>query len=160
MGIGDQIDRAALAAVAAVGTAARDELFAAEAERARAAVAGRDVDVDFVDEHVSQSGTRNHEIGADLAARPARFLCDLLDGEDADEAAARAVIFEPHPAGDLREERVVLAEADVEPGLEPAAALPDENRSAGHDVAVVALDAEALRVAVAAVARAALSFFM
>ena len=70
-----------------------------------------------------------------------------------------AVIFELHAAVDLGEERVVLAETDVEPGLEPAAALAHEDRAAGHDVAVVALDAEPLRVAVAPVAGAALSFF-
>ena len=56
--IGDEIDRAALAAVAAIGTAARDELLAAEAERAAAAVAGLDVDVDFVDEHRVRIRTR------------------------------------------------------------------------------------------------------
>ena len=46
------------------------------------------------------------------------------------------------------------------PGLEPAAALPHDDRSAGHDVAVVRLDAEPLRIRVAAVAGAALTFFM
>ena len=50
-GSGDDEDGAAVAAVAAVGPAARDELLAPEAETAAAAVAGRDVDVDFVDEH-------------------------------------------------------------------------------------------------------------
>ena len=55
VGIGDQIDRAALAAVAAIRPAARDELLAAEAERAAAAVSGRDVNVDFVDEHEVQA---------------------------------------------------------------------------------------------------------
>ena len=58
MRVGDEIDGAAGAAVAAVGSAARDELLAAEAQRAAAAVAGLDVDVDFVDEHVMR---RNHE---------------------------------------------------------------------------------------------------
>ena len=62
-------------------------------------------------------------------------------------------------AVDLREQRVVLAEADVEAGPEPAAALTHEDRSAGDDVAVEPLDAEALRIAVAPVARAALTFF-
>ena len=52
-GGGDDVDGAAVAAVAAVGPAARDELLAAEAQAAVAAVAGGDVDVDFVDEHAS-----------------------------------------------------------------------------------------------------------
>ena len=50
-------------------------------------------------------------------------------------------------AGDLREDRVVLAEADVQAGLEPAAALAHDDRAAGDDVAVVRFDAEPLRVA-------------
>ena len=49
--VGDQVDRSAGAAIAAVGTAARDELLAAEAEAAAAAVPRLDVDVDFVNEH-------------------------------------------------------------------------------------------------------------
>jgi hypothetical protein len=62
------------------------------------------------------------------------------------------VVFEPHTAADLCEERIVLAEADIQTGREPPTALPHEDRSTGHDIAVVALDAQALRVAVAAVA--------
>jgi hypothetical protein len=85
------------------------------------------VDVDFVDEH-------------------------LLDRVDRDESAALTVIFELHLAGDLRKQRVVLAEADVQPGLVLAAALPDENRSARPEVALQPLHAQPLRVAVAAVA--------
>ena len=50
-GSGDDVDGAAEAAVAAVGTAARDELLAPETETAAAAVAGGDMDVDLVDEH-------------------------------------------------------------------------------------------------------------
>ena len=66
-------------------------------------------------------------------------------------AAVLAVILEPHLAVDLREQRVVLAAAHVQAGLEPPSALPDEDGAARHDVAVVALDAEPLGIAVAAV---------
>jgi hypothetical protein len=62
------------------------------------------------------------------------------------------VIFKPYTSGDLREEGVVFAEAYINARREPAAALPHENRSTGHDVAVVPLHAEALRIAVASVA--------
>ena len=62
-------------------------------------------------------------------------------------------------AVDLREQRVVLAEPDVEAGTEPAPALAHEDRAAGDDVAVEPLHAEALRVAVAPVPGTALSFF-
>jgi hypothetical protein len=135
MGISDQIDGAALAAVPAIRTAARDELLATEAEGSRAAVTGGNVDLYFVDEHL------------------------LGDGMHADEAAARPVIFELHASGDFGEERIVLAEADVQPGSEPATALADENRAAGDDVAVVPLDAEPLRIAVASVTRTSLALF-
>src|SRR3972149_11803175 len=71
-----------------------------------------------------------------------------------------AVIFELHAARDLREDGVVLAEASVEPRPKPPASLPDDNRTPGHHVAVVRLDAEPLRVRVAAVAGTALSLLM
>ena len=51
VGAGDGVDGTALASVAAVGAAARDELLAPEAHAAGAAVAGLYEDVDFVDEH-------------------------------------------------------------------------------------------------------------
>jgi len=63
-----------------------------------------------------------------------------------------AVILETHGSRDLRENRVVLAAPGVDPGLEAAAPLPDDDRAAGHDVAVVRFHAEPLRVRVAAVA--------
>ena len=53
--------------------------------------------------------------------------------------------------GPEQTEAVVLAETDVEAGVEPAPLLPHEDRSAGHDIAVMTLHAQALRVAVAAV---------
>ena len=48
--VGLQPDVAAVAAVAAVGAAERDELLAAEADAAIAAIAGSDRDFSFVDE--------------------------------------------------------------------------------------------------------------
>ena len=53
---GDDEDRSAGTAVAAARTAARDELLAAKRQAAVSAVAGDDVNVDFVNEH-------NREIG-------------------------------------------------------------------------------------------------
>src|SRR6188474_680800 len=78
---------------------------------------------------------------------------------DADDTALGAVVFELDRAGDLGEQRVVLAAPDVEAGIEASAALADEDRSAGHDVAVEPLDAEALRIAVTPVARTSLTLF-
>jgi len=71
-----------------------------------------------------------------------------------------AVIFEADLAVRFRVEGVVLAQPDVEAGFESTPLLPHEDRSTGHDVAVVPLDAQALRVAVAPVAGTALSLFM
>src|SRR5438477_10130420 len=84
-------------------------------------------------------------------------LCERLN---ADDAPFGAVVLEPHAAGDFREDRVVFAEPRVQARAEPASALADDDRPAGDEVAVVRFHAEPLGVAVAAVARAALSFFM
>ena len=75
----------------------------------------------------------------------------LLYGDDRDLAAVLAVIFKADLAINFREQRVVLAEADIESGLEAATLLTNENRSARYEHAVVALHAEPLRIAVAPV---------
>ena len=74
-----------------------------------------------------------------------------FERQDADHSALRAVILELDLSIDLRKQRVVFPETDIQSRPEPPAALTHENRSAGHDIAVVALDAESLRVAVTAV---------
>ena len=57
---GDEVDRSARAAVAAVRAAARHAHLAAEGHAAVAAVAGVDLNVDFVDEHGDErSGGRS-----------------------------------------------------------------------------------------------------
>ena len=76
----------------------------------------------------------------------------LLDRNDADATAVLAVILETDFAVHFGEERVVLAEPDVEPWLEPATLLSHEDGTARDEVAVVTLHAESLRIAVAAVA--------
>ena len=71
-----------------------------------------------------------------------------------------AVVLEADLAVNLGEERVILAQADVQTRLEPAALLTDEDRTARDHVAVVTLDPQPLRVRVAAVAGTALPFFV
>src|SRR5690242_3718750 len=56
--VGFEKDRAAVAAVTAVGAAAGDELFAAKRDAAGASVAALDEDVDLVDEHRDGRGRR------------------------------------------------------------------------------------------------------
>ena len=51
VGAAHDVDRAAVTAVPAARPTARDELFAAERQTAATAVAGFDVNVDFVDEN-------------------------------------------------------------------------------------------------------------
>ncbi len=141
----DDVDGAAVAAVAAVGTAARDELLAAEAEAAAPAVAGGDVDVHLVDEHpLSVYGLQRRSADSGEAAgyrlpdqdrslRAGDRSLLLNDRNDRDLAAVLAVILEADLAVDLREQRVVLAETDVQAGLEAAALLPHEDRPAGDE---------------------------
>ncbi len=82
VGAGDEVDRTAVSAVAAVRSAARHELLAAKAQAAVAAVACFDLDINFIDEH-----------GGNLV-RQFQFSIGL----DADDAAVRAVIGELHAA--------------------------------------------------------------
>src|SRR5437773_11000661 len=75
-------------------------------------------------------------------------------GDDAHVAVVAAPL-EPHVAVDLCNEGVVRAEADVEAGPKARAALPYEDAAARDELAAEPLDAEHLRIRVAAVARAA-----
>ena len=75
----------------------------------------------------------------------------LFDRDDADLSPVLTVILEADLPVDLRVKGMVLPKAHVEAGIESATLLAHQNRSARHDVPVVALDAQALRIAVAAV---------
>src|SRR5207237_4853919 len=112
--IGLEEDRAALTAVAPVGAAARDELFATEADAAGAAVAALDEDVDLVDEHRR-------------TARPPGRRSGRL-GQDADVTRVAAALELDH-AVDLREQRAARAEPDVAAGPAPAAGLAAQGGS-------------------------------
>jgi hypothetical protein len=103
-------------------------------------------------------------VGTPLVAR--RRLIDylrwlgLLVWLDADEAAMAALVRELHIAGDKREERVVLALANVFSSLVPRTALAYENRASVDELAAEALYAEPLSVRIAAVCRGAAAFLM
>src|SRR5262245_65157016 len=84
----------------------------------------------------------------------------LLNWKNADDSSLRAVVFEAHSSGDLREDGVVLAPSGIQAGPETAPALAHDDGAASDEVAVVRLDAQALRIGVAAVSGTALSFFM
>src|SRR5690606_8895639 len=80
--------------------------------------------------------------------------CGKSSGDDVDDLAAAARAELDRASGE-REERVVLATADVVAGVEVRTALADDDLARVHDLATEALDAEALRVRVATVARGA-----
>jgi hypothetical protein len=83
-----------------------------------------------------------------------------LDWKNADHSTVGTVVFEAHSAGNFRKDGVILAEARIPSRTEPTPTLPDDDSSTSDDVAVVCLDAEPLRIRVAAVSGAALSFFV
>ena len=72
----------------------------------------------------------------------------LFGGNDADNPTHCAVVFELHAAGDLRKDRVVLADAGVETRPESTAALADDDRAAADQIPVVRLCAEPLRIGI------------
>ena len=125
--IGDEVDVAAVAAITAAGSALWHELLAAEGNAAMTAVACFDCDLGFVDEQ------------------------GLFDRLNRDESSRRALILELNNAGNLREERVVFADADIEAGFELRSALAHENRAAGYELSGKALHSEPLGMTVAPV---------
>ena len=72
-----------------------------------------------------------------------------------DELAHAAAITELNSAGDLGKQRVVLAQAAVDAGLDLGAALPHDDGAAGDQLASENLDAEPLRIGIAPVFRTA-----
>src|SRR5205085_6237120 len=129
--VGGQPDVAALAAVAAVGTAPVDVGLPAERDRAGAAVAAPQVDHRLVGE------IRHRWLGLPGRGRA------LLPWQDVDEAAAAAGA-ELHLAVGGGEQRVVAAPADVVAGVELGAPLTDDDRAGAHGGAVEDLHPEPL----------------
>src|SRR5690349_12874523 len=69
---------------------------------------------------------------------------ELLGRLDVDKLAHAAPVAEIDHAGHLGEQGIVLAPADVEAGLDLGAALPDDDRTAGDELAAEDLHAEPL----------------
>jgi hypothetical protein len=134
--VGDQIDVAAITAVATAGTAARHKFLAAKGDGAMPAVSRFYCDFGFVNE---------------------QWLFHWLDRN---ESAGCAFVFELHDSGNFCEECVVFSNAYVQAGLELRASLPHENRTSRDKLAREAFYTEPLRMAVPAIARTSDSFFM
>ena len=120
VGIADEINAAAGAAVTSARPPSRNKLLPPEGNATVTAVAGFNCDFGFVDER------------------------GLFDRLNRNESSAVALVFEVHDAGDLREKRVVLSDADVVARFELRAALPDQNRSSRHKLARKTLHAQPL----------------
>src|SRR5579862_980928 len=70
---------------------------------------------------------------------------------DADELAHAAAIAELDHAGDFGEQGIVFAPADILAGLQAGAALADDDRPAGDQLAAENFDAQALCIRIAPV---------
>src|SRR5690606_20001911 len=87
-------------------------------------------------------------------------LGDDLLGVDAHTLALLAVALEAHIAVDLGEERVVLAESYIHARMELGPPLANEDAACAHLFTGMTLHTQALRLAVAPVARAAHSLLV
>src|SRR5205085_2687853 len=152
------IDAAAAAAVAAVGAAEGDELLATEAHAAVAPVAGDNVDGGFVDEfHDSLRSPGALERAPGLVGEARRAL-QRLDVHRL--TVLRTLGPEAHLTVDQREQRVVLAGADIGARMELGAALAHDDRAGRNGLAAEHLHAEHLRLGITAVPGGTAAFFL
>src|SRR5687768_13443689 len=134
-------DVAAFTTDTAVGAAAGHERLAAEAHAAAPSIARLDEDFDPIDEHWPTAFRG--------CGRARRRLTG--GGQHAHAKPACSVIFELHDAVRRREDGVVLGQTRVPARLPLRSVLPHDDGSARYLLATEALDAQSLRVAVAAV---------
>jgi hypothetical protein len=78
-------------------------------------------------------------------SRAARKSLDLC-GDDGDKTAELAAVFEDQGAGDLGEQGVILAAADMYAGLETRATLADDDGPAGDKLSAECFYAKPLCV--------------
>ena len=130
---GHQSYVAAAAAVASARTTSGDVFLAAKRQTTVAAVAGFNLNRNFVYEQVAI----------------------LLGCHDADEFAQPAPVSKFDYAGDFGKQSVVLAEPDVDAGFDAGAALAHDDGAAGNKLAAEGLDPKALRIRIAPVFRTA-----
>jgi hypothetical protein len=132
VGVGHQNDVTTRTPVAAARPALRDVLLAPEGHAPTPSVAGLNAHFYRVAEH---------RITAAETAGCGKCRLARLYG---DELAAATLVFEGNHAINLREQRVVAANSDVDAGLEAGATLPNEDRAARDKLTTETLDAQAL----------------
>src|SRR6185437_1122180 len=148
---------AAAPAVAAAGTAARNEFLPPKSQAAVSSVAGLHGNDYFVYKHGVELG------GAVWTAKRGGSSRPPIDAVGVPLALSDNVNVLPEPAaiakfdrsGDLREQGVIFAETDVLARLVAGAALAHDNGAPRHEFARENLDAQPLRVRVAAILGAA-----
>src|SRR5436190_4461335 len=160
----DKDDIAALAAHTAIRPAELNELLAAKAHRAAAAITALEVDLALIEEfHGIEQTKKGSGWAAPLAFR--RLGKRLFGGLrrsrlDRNIGTTAKAFAELHRALFKREQRVVAAHADTLAGMKLGAALAHDDVAGDHDLAAEFLDAEPPAGAVAAVAGRAACLFM
>src|SRR5512140_1902413 len=114
----------------------------------------------FVSECVSAVVINESPLARALNFLAVRHLAVRLCGNNTDDAVGFPEPLELHHAAGEGEQGVVAPETDVRAGREFRAALAHDDRACIDGLAAEALDAEALRVAVASVPGTSAAFFM
>ncbi len=178
--ISAEYDVSSASSVAAVGSAARDVLFASKAGAPVAALAAYDLNRDFVYKHDSSNvifrrltGDSSKDVLASLPAikkgggfyRPlvsayARRAEIVSDVGGVDDVDATTVLIELNDAVDERIDGVVVAETDALAGSPARSALTDDNGAGLYRLSTVNFDPATLTVRIATVAAGALTFLV
>lgn len=158
-----EVDVAAVPAVSAARTTARDMFFTPEGHTAIAAVSGHDPDSGPVYEHVigdkkRDSSWESRKFEACLRLTAGVALSTF--GHDVYEMAEPAASLKLHYSVDLGEQGVVPAEPDVQAGFKLGTPLSDEDGPPGDGLSAEPLDTQPLRLTVAAISRTAYPFFV
>jgi hypothetical protein len=150
--VGHQINISALAAIAAAGTALRDEFLPSKGNAAVPAVSGANSDSGFIDKHERRNanGIESAQWGG-FDARIQNLQAGSFDRLDADEAAGVAFVFECDDAGDFCKEGIVASDAHIHAWFEFCSALTNENGSTGDQLTTEAFHTQPLGMTVAAI---------
>src|SRR3954471_22124664 len=103
----------------------------------------------------SLSRARSVETVPLVGERGKNNLCFLFGCFHQHKLAHRALVDKLHRAGDLREQSVILATANIDAGLIAGAALADDDRTTRNQLAAENFHAKPLCVRIAAISRTA-----
>ena len=106
------------------------------------------------------NGTEYVLVGREASSGIARERKLSRGRQHTDHSTTGAVVFELHPTGRLRKQRVVLSETHVDARFETAPPLPNENGSALDEIAIETFDTKPLSLTVSTVSGASLTLLM